>query len=119
MFVLQLLYSDVADLRAQISLANNIGENEHADWLGKVLDLNNNTVAVDNQGPYSPQQYLDKGTSLCRVIIFLKVKVKVIPGLLGPTQPLVQWVQGALSLGVKRSGREADHSPPSSVEVKE
>nr|AAN03488.1 transferrin [Mastotermes darwiniensis] len=54
------LDSDVADLRAQISLANNIGENEHADWLGKVLDLNNNTVAVDNQGPYSPQQYLDK-----------------------------------------------------------
>jgi hypothetical protein len=25
----------------------------------------------------------------------------------------------ALSLGVKRLGREADHSPPSSVEVKE
>jgi hypothetical protein len=27
--------------------------------------------------------------------------------------------QGALSLGVKRLGREADHSPPSSAEVKE
>jgi hypothetical protein len=26
---------------------------------------------------------------------------------------------GALSLGVKRLGREADHSPPSSAEVKE
>jgi hypothetical protein len=26
---------------------------------------------------------------------------------------------GALSLGVKRSGREADHSPPSNAEVKE
>jgi len=25
---------------------------------------------------------------------------------------------GALSLGVKRPGREADHSPPSSAEVK-
>jgi hypothetical protein len=37
---------------------------------------------------------------------------------LGPTQPPVQWVLGALSLGVKRPGREADHSPPSSVEVK-
>jgi hypothetical protein len=35
---------------------------------------------------------------------------------LGPTQP-VQWVPGALSLGVKRPGRE-DHSPPSSAEVK-
>jgi len=27
-----------------------------------------------------------------------------------------QWVPGALSLGVKRQGREADHSPPSSAE---
>jgi hypothetical protein len=38
---------------------------------------------------------------------------------LGPTQPLIQWVRGALSLGVKRPGREADHSPPSSAEFKE
>jgi hypothetical protein len=37
---------------------------------------------------------------------------------LGPTQPHIQWVQGDLSLGVKRQGREADHSPPSSAEVK-
>jgi hypothetical protein len=35
------------------------------------------------------------------------------------TQPPIQWVPGALSLGVKRPGREADHSPPSSAEVKE
>jgi hypothetical protein len=38
---------------------------------------------------------------------------------LGPTQHPIQWVQGALSLGVKRPGREADHSLPSSAEVKE
>jgi hypothetical protein len=38
---------------------------------------------------------------------------------LRPTQPPVQWVQGALSLEVKGPGREADHSPPSSAEVKE
>jgi hypothetical protein len=38
---------------------------------------------------------------------------------LGPTQPPIQCVPGALSLGVKRSLREADHSPPSSAEVKE
>jgi hypothetical protein len=36
----------------------------------------------------------------------------------GPTQPPIQWVPGVLSLGVKRSGREADHSPPASAEVK-
>jgi len=29
----------------------------------------------------------------------------------------IQWVTGALFLGVKRKGREADHSPPSSAEV--
>jgi hypothetical protein len=38
---------------------------------------------------------------------------------LGPTQPPIQWVPGALSPGVKRQGREADHSPPTSAEVKE
>jgi hypothetical protein len=37
---------------------------------------------------------------------------------LGPIQPPVQWVPGALSLGVKWPGREADHSPLSSAEVK-
>jgi hypothetical protein len=35
-----------------------------------------------------------------------------------PTQPPIQWVPGALSLGVKRQGRESDHSPPSSADVK-
>jgi hypothetical protein len=33
-------------------------------------------------------------------------------------RPLIQWVPGALSPGVKRQGREADHSPPTSAEVK-
>jgi hypothetical protein len=37
----------------------------------------------------------------------------------GPTQPPIQWVLGALSLGLKRPGCEADHSPPFSAEVKE
>jgi len=32
---------------------------------------------------------------------------------LGPTQPPIQWVPG-----VKRPGREADYSPPSSAAVK-
>jgi hypothetical protein len=37
---------------------------------------------------------------------------------LGPTQPPVQWVPEALSSGINRQGHEADHSPPSSAEVK-
>jgi hypothetical protein len=37
---------------------------------------------------------------------------------LEPTQPSVQWVPGAVSLGVRRQECVADHSPLSSVEVK-
>jgi hypothetical protein len=37
---------------------------------------------------------------------------------LGPTQAPIQWVPWALSLGVKRPEREADHSPPFSATVK-
>jgi len=33
------------------------------------------------------------------------------------TQPPILWVPGSSSLGVKRPGHEADHSPPS-AEVK-
>jgi hypothetical protein len=35
-----------------------------------------------------------------------------------PTQPPIQQVSGALSLGVKKLGHEADHSPPSNSAVK-
>jgi hypothetical protein len=37
---------------------------------------------------------------------------------LGFTQPPFQWVTGTHSPGVKRQGREVDHSPPTSAEVK-
>jgi hypothetical protein len=37
---------------------------------------------------------------------------------LGCTQPPIQWVQEALSLGIKGQGCEADHTPPSSAKVK-
>jgi len=40
-------------------------------------------------------------------------------GQLGLTQPPIRWVPGALFLRVGRPGREADHSLPSSAEVKE
>jgi hypothetical protein len=38
---------------------------------------------------------------------------------LGPTQPPIQCKKRTLSLGIKLSGHEADHSPPSSAVVKE
>jgi hypothetical protein len=34
------------------------------------------------------------------------------------TQPPIKWVPGAVSPAVKRPGREADHSSPTSAEVK-
>jgi hypothetical protein len=34
-----------------------------------------------------------------------------------PPQPPIHWVSGGSSLGVKRQGRKANHSPPSSAEV--
>jgi hypothetical protein len=37
---------------------------------------------------------------------------------LGSTQPPIRWVPGAPSPGVKRPGREADHSLPASADVK-
>jgi hypothetical protein len=37
---------------------------------------------------------------------------------LGPTQPPMQWIRGASSSGVKWPVRAADHSPPSSIEMK-
>jgi hypothetical protein len=55
--------------------------------------------------------------------VFLKGYGVVIPlfslAALGLTQPPIRWVPGALSLWVKRPGREANHSPPSSAEIKE
>jgi hypothetical protein len=36
----------------------------------------------------------------------------------GSIQPPIQWVPGALSPGVKRQGREADHSLPTSAQIK-
>jgi hypothetical protein len=51
-----------------------------------------------------------------KVSIFLFTTAS-IPAL-GPIHPPIQWVPGASSLGAKRPGREADHSPPSVAEVK-
>jgi hypothetical protein len=47
---------------------------------------------------------------------FCSVSCCVVLFSLGPTQPPIQWVPGALSSEVKRPGREADHSPPTSQE---
>jgi hypothetical protein len=58
--------------------------------------------------------------SSCILKIFTIIRPIELPQLkVGPTQPPIQWVTRAISPGVKRPGREADHSPASSAEVKE
>jgi len=50
-----------------------------------------------------------------RIVLFTTASRMI----LGPTKPPIQWVPGALSQGVKRPKREANHSPISRAEVKE
>jgi hypothetical protein len=57
-----------------------------------------------------------RSSSLGRVMNFL-LSTTSRPTL-GSTQPPIQWVLGALSPGVQRPRREADHSSPASAEVK-
>jgi hypothetical protein len=57
-----------------------------------------------------------QGSSTCSGKIFLLSTSST--SVLGPTQPPIRWVPGALPPEVKRPGRKADHSPPANVEVK-
>jgi hypothetical protein len=58
----------------------------------------------------------DPSSSPCRVKIFL-LSTSSRP-ILGPTKPTIQWIAGVLFPGVKRSGRETDHSSPTNADVK-
>jgi hypothetical protein len=59
----------------------------------------------------------DQGSIFWQVLgIFVFNTMSILA--LGPTQPPIQWVLGALSLGLKHLGCEADHSPPSNIKVK-
>jgi hypothetical protein len=50
-------------------------------------------------------------------LLFVPLSTSSSPAL-GPAQSRIQWVPGSVSLEVKRQGREAGHSFPSSAEVK-
>jgi hypothetical protein len=57
----------------------------------------------------------DQGSTPGRGWVF--VLATVSRPTLARTQPSVEWVAGILTPGVKRAGRKADHTPPSSAEV--
>jgi hypothetical protein len=48
----------------------------------------------------------------------LRIMVNASTSTTYPIQPSNQWIPGALSPGIKRPGRESDHSTPTSAEVK-
>jgi len=52
------------------------------------------------------------------MFVFIHAHTITSRSVLGPTQLPIQWVPGSLSLEVKWPGHEADHSPPSSAEIK-
>lgn len=52
---------DVAQLRVAITKLNELGESTHASWIASVLALNNVTLAKANKGPYTAENYLEKG----------------------------------------------------------
>nr|AXA98484.1 Transferrin [Nilaparvata lugens] len=52
--------SELIKLKEDITKLNDLGESNHADWISTVLHLNEKTLAVNNKGPYSPKQYLEK-----------------------------------------------------------
>jgi hypothetical protein len=55
---------------------------------------------------------------LCAVLpVFFQAIINLYGEYRTPLVP-VKWVPGSLSPGIKRQGREADHTPPSSAEAK-
>jgi hypothetical protein len=59
----------------------------------------------------------DRGFGV-RVLVASRIFSTLSRSALGPTQPPMQWVWEALSPGVERQEHDADHSPPTSAEVK-
>jgi hypothetical protein len=94
---------------------NNLKSFTHRVVYSKLAVTDGNSQA---QSAYRLVHGLDDGGSIPgrgndRIFLFATASRPA----LGPTQPPIQWLPGALSLGIKRLGREAAHSPPSTAEV--
>jgi hypothetical protein len=82
--------------------------------------MRNTSFTCSTKGTLEPQQRGGRrrvrSSSPSRVKNFL-FSMSSRP-VLGPIQPPILWVPGTLPPDVERTGREADHSPPTSAEVK-
>jgi hypothetical protein len=70
-----------------------------------VVLVSQSVIATDNE--LDDQMIGDRFLVGLGIFLFDIVSIPA----LGPTKPPIQWVSGPLSLGVKRPGREVDHSP--------
>jgi hypothetical protein len=70
-----------------------------------------------SQGKYRLRGGRSRGRSSSSVRDKIFFSTSSIPVLV-PTQPPIQWVTGLFPPGVKRPGRETDHSPPTNAEAK-
>jgi hypothetical protein len=118
---LNLLYTCNANLRLVNVVTANILATSQLSML--ILNYTFGSNLIDWE-PGQPSRYSDwlwagrprgQSWSPSRGKIFLLSMSRLV---LGPTQPPIQWVPQAFSPGVKRTGHEADHSPPTSAEVK-
>lgn len=57
-------YSDVKEIRDEISRLNKLGEALSSEWYTLVLQLSNKTVTVDNANSLHPYEYLSKGNKM-------------------------------------------------------
>jgi hypothetical protein len=91
--------------------------NIHIGWAASGRNCNINIRNLDSSVGIATGYGLDGPASIPgRGKIFL-FSTTCRPAL-GPTQPPIQWAPGTLYPRIKRPGRKADHSPPSSAEVK-
>jgi hypothetical protein len=96
------------------------------DYLVTVLKprkLYNNRLCVDKY-PGQRSHYSDwlraarpgeRSSSPCEKNFYISMSSRPA---LRPTQSSIQWIPAAVSPGVKRPRREADHSPPTSADIK-
>jgi hypothetical protein len=70
------------------------------------------------EASYSSKRSVNFQQNTLRYVPEDRTLLIIFTPVLGSIQALIQWSPAILSLRVKRTGRVADHSPPTSAEVK-